>query len=263
MFQASALSSADLPIYSWSEAEVAQLEAYANTLQPVPEADEKFSASTADDGPKLPWNTPIVREIEGMEAKRARFLAELEDWTTAAKAHRGQDAIDRNALKGLDRLHAHRRAELEGLVRYCRERPRADVTIAIFTLIVLLSDNDEYGACYLSIPRMAEVLSRTTDCIRDGIDRLVGSALIGSEERSGGTTLHWPLAHESFGDKPSLHWLVDHYSPTRRLGRPSRKPLRPEAGGILGNPLRRDFRGFSGPFGKPLPLQPENPSTSG
>ena len=36
MFQASALSSADLPIYSWSEAKLAQVEAYANRLPPAP-----------------------------------------------------------------------------------------------------------------------------------------------------------------------------------------------------------------------------------
>ena len=243
----SPLSEADFNNYTWPDNELARFNAYMAGTEPLWQP------------PGAGHNQPPPEVPPGPEAKKARFLAELEDWTTAAKAHREQDAIDRKALKALDRLHAHRRAELEGVVRYCRQHPHADATIATFTLIVLLSDNDEYGACYLSIPRMAELLSRTKDCIRDCIDRLVESALIGSKERSGGTTLHWPLVHESFGDKPSLPWLVDHYSPTRRLGRPNKKPLRPEAEGFSGDPSGETPGGFSRSSENPSGARRETP----
>ena len=218
--------------------------------------NEQLAAALTDDGPKLPWKTPVVRELEGMDAKKARFLAALEDWTTAAKASRDEDAAARKALKGNDRLHAHRRAELEGLARYYREHPRADVAPGLFSLIVLLSDNDEYGACYLSISRMAEVLSRTPDSIRDALRRLAAAGIIGTEERRGDSTLCWPLLHTSFGDKPSLHWLVEHYSPRREIGRPCKNPLPVEGEPISGKPPGVNREGVSE---NPSPSNPKTP----
>jgi hypothetical protein len=261
MLKTSFLSSPDCGDCNWTEDELVRLEAHANGLPPW-EPPPNLGAQSSAASPKLPWKTSVVRELDGMDAKKVWFLAVLEDWTTAAKASRDQDATARKALKGNDRLHAHRRAELEGLARYYREHPRADVAPGLFSLIVLLSDNDEYGACYLSISRMAEVLSRTPDSIRDALRRLVAAGIIGTEERRGDSTLCWPLLHTSFGDKPSLHWLVEYYSPRRELGRPRKNPLPVEGEPISGNPLGVEGEGVSEnpsppPARKPLPLHLE------
>ena len=214
--------------------------------------NEQLTAAFTDDSPKLLWKTPVVQEREGMDAKKARFLAALDDWTTAAKARRDQDAAARKTLKGNDRLHAHRRAELEGLARYHREHPRADVAPGLFSLIVLLSDNDEYGACYLSISTPGGGCSaepRTASGMHFADWPRQGSSAPRSDVAN--STLCWPLLHASFGDKPSLHWLVEYYSPRRELGRPRKNPLSIEGGPISGNPQGVEGEGVS-----------ENPSAS-
>src|SRR5690349_20295642 len=56
------------------------------------------------------------------------FAAEIAAWTQGTKAQRNRGAVPRKELTGLDRLHAHRRALVEGQARYYRAHPRADVS---------------------------------------------------------------------------------------------------------------------------------------
>ena len=182
---------------------------------------------------------------------KAVFLAEAESWIQASEPQRISRAVKRQTLRGLDRLHAHQRALIEGLARYYRANLRADVAPGLFALIVILSDNDEHGACYLQVARIAEVLGRTPDSIREARARLIKAGVIGMEERGGASNLYWPLVPQCFVGDVSVHWLIEHYSPQpKQKGRPE-KPL----------PLE------GGPFSsKPSPVEgepfPEKPSPS-
>ncbi|HET6926874.1 MAG TPA: hypothetical protein VFI48_08485, partial [Hyphomicrobiaceae bacterium] len=103
---------------AWSESDLARVEAFANGLF------------------KLEWHRPQVVELTGEDARKAFHVAEIEDWVRATKAEREQQAIERHDLHGLARMHAHRRALVDGLARYYGAHPRADVAPGLFALIV-------------------------------------------------------------------------------------------------------------------------------
>jgi hypothetical protein len=194
-----------------------------------------------------------IRDNADRGARRARFLSELEEWVEAEKSRRKQVAIPRKGLQGIDRLRAQRNALLEGLAKYYYEHPKADVAPGLYCLIGFLSDNDDYGACYLSVPRMAEVLSRRKDTIRAALGRL--NDMIGCEVRKAKSTLYWPLIPGCLTGDTSMHWILEYYSPIRQTGRPIQNPVILEGEGVSKTPSP------SSP--KPPPTPPRHDLTKG
>ena len=247
MLETSTISSSDFTDYTWPTDELARFRAYMASSEPL------WSSQSAD--------------RNGKEARKAQLQAELTAFAKAMAADRRQLALGRMdratlgrmGLKSIDRLHAYQLGHLEGLARFYARHPGADTAPGLISLICLESDNDDYGACYLSIPRMAEVLSRTTDSIREAIDRLAADGIIRVEERSGGSTLHWPVVHPSFVTKVSLQWVVDVYSPPRTRGRPRKIALRREGEPFSEKPPGAGPEGFSGTSENPSPPRPKTP----
>src|SRR5262249_31220846 len=154
------------------------------------------------------------------------FIAEAKSWIEATKPHRSSIAIGRRELRGIDRLNAYRRAHVEGLARYYRANAQADVAPGLFAVIIELSDNDVYGACFLPVPRLAQLLGSEPNTSRRALRRLVDAGLIGMQERPQSSTLYWPLVPGCFVGHVSVHWLIELYSPpARSRGRPRKAPL--------------------------------------
>jgi hypothetical protein len=172
------------------------------------------------------------------------FNTILTEWSKAEQAKRNQEALDRR-LPEEDRLRVHRLAHLEGLSRYYRTHPLAEVAPGLFSVIVMLSDNED-GACYLSLARIAKLLSRSIDSIRGARRRLVEEGIIGFEVRAedGETNLYWPLAHPSFLEDASPLWVINALAPARKGGRP-RNPLPSTTQGVSENPLPSTTQGVS------------------
>ncbi len=133
------------------------------------------------------------------------------------------------------------------------------MTPGLFALIVVLSDNDEYGACFLLVNRLADLLNREPDNIRKALLRLRADGLIGAEERYRDTKLHWPLIPKCLAGNASIHWLVDYYAPSRK---PGPKPPIVEEGRIELYPIVEEGIVEEGTFGKP-PLVVEETSPRG
>jgi hypothetical protein len=257
----------------WSASEFARYREYMReNWLPPPDIGQSWAATPSGTNGHAAPGVGHNRPPADGDTKKARFIAELVVW--ADKAQRVREAIRREDLaKHPKRPGILRLAHLHGTIRYYRAHPKADVAPGLYSLIVILSDNDEFGACYLSVTRMAKIFGRMPDCIREALGRLADERLIGIKDREGETNLIWPLAHPSFAEAASPHWLVDAFAPpSLPRGRPrkplplveepfSEKPLPLEPEGFSGKPLWLDPEGLKKPLplepGKPLPLQLE------
>jgi len=227
MLKAPPPSSDDAPP-GWSASEFARYKGYMgdNWLPPAHIGQSWAATPSGTDGDAAPGVGHNRPPADVGDTKKTRFIAELTAWTD--KAQRVRDAIRREDLaRHPERAGVLRLAHLHGIARYYRAHATADVSPGLYSLVVLLSDNDQHGACYLSIARMAKIFGRTATTIRVALKRIGDEGLIGIEDRGkeGETKLIWPLAHPSFAEAASPLWLVDVFSPQPRgRGRP-RNPL--------------------------------------
>ena len=150
------------------------------------------------------------------------YLAAIEHW---AETRRVAEALAVEELGELDpgpRLVAFARSGLEAMAHWCRQNPRADVSLALLWAIYLLSDN-EGGVCDMSQERLARFFGRSRKHINDCIEELRKQRLIRVESVTGKTSRLSPIVSRLFAENMQSVWLFDALAPYEHA-RAGRKP---------------------------------------
>ena len=161
------------------------------------------------------------------EDRKAQLVEELTKWAAAAKEARASASMapeDLGQLNSLDRLLVTRYGLLEDQRRYLQENPQADMTLALLTLITVLSDNRN-GFCNLGAKRIGQFFLRHPSRVLEAMTRLEQAGCIGVEAEPGKETRSWPIVNPAVGRRDQITWLVDAHSraPAPR-GRPRKTP---------------------------------------
>ena len=153
---------------------------------------------TADPRTADEWIALITQSMQQLKEQRRKDLLPA-------------DAI--GALDGAGRLIFQRQVAIEGICRLMRERPRADCTVAVYLIVVTYCDNNT-GRTTISMPRLASLLARHEDNIRNAIATLVDVGLIGVEAPPGRPRRYWPISHRALANRMgSITWFLDALAP--------------------------------------------------
>lgn len=95
-------------------------------------------------------------------------------------------------LAAFDRVDVMRKSQFVGMVMFCRSHPLTDATLAVYHLIMLMSDNDSC-ACSLSQRQIAKIFGRTEKTIGEVIGRLCKARLIVATTKVGCATSYSPV----------------------------------------------------------------------
>jgi len=168
---------------------------------------------------QLPQN-PAERE--------AVIAAGIAAWKLKTKQERLRDSFSRAelmALRDIERLLVRDNTIVDSLAVRCAMHPKDDVTNAVAVIMVLLSDNAQYGAAYMSIPRLGKLLSRHPNTIRRALDRLVDEGIFTKEERTGTSTLYVPVSSKTFAATGGFYKIINLHAPApKKGGRPRKSP---------------------------------------
>ena len=131
------------------------------------------------------------------------------------------------------------------------------MTPALCVVLTALSDND-YGAGFISIKRLAEMLGRERRAVTYALARAVGDGLLRVEDRPGDTKMYWPALFADLAEA-KIFDLVDALSskPAER-GRPL-KTRATRVHPISENQRTRDSSQVCGSTAKTRATEPPNP----
>src|SRR5262245_45273561 len=129
MFQASSLSSTDPADYAWPEDELHRFNAYmAGSVLPPPPSDK--------------------------DGRAAYFTAQIKDWLANRKQLSSEYMSPEEIGKAEDRGFLLRRALIDSIAAYYRQRPGAPIAPGVLVLDIVFSDNPE-GCSWVSATRCA------------------------------------------------------------------------------------------------------------
>lgn len=154
---------------------------------------------------------------EQLDLRRAKFEDEISLWTRNRMILPPASREVLSRLAGFDRIAALRHATLDAMFAHYRLNRKCDVAPGIIALVGALSDN-EYGVCYLAVPRMANLFSRSDRRIRSAIRRLERSLVLMIEPQPGRPShLSLRLAPSIAADPTaSIMWSINVHAPRNR-----------------------------------------------
>jgi hypothetical protein len=154
------------------------------------------------------------------EERKHRLQREITLWVGNQRLDQAMKREELAQLEGVQRHLALSKSLIPNVIRLCRREKRADTRMAVLVLITLLSDNNN-GMCVLTIKRMAELLSRSENSVRDSVNSLEGAGLISVNRTVGGLpNSYWPNVPAVVATmNPAMVWFVDALSkkPVRKL----------------------------------------------
>jgi hypothetical protein len=110
-------------------------------------------------------------------SEKNEFSQAIQLWVKDKRVSDALSAKEIGSLAAFDRIDTLRKAELAGMAVFCRNNPRADATLAIYHLIMMMADNDD-GRCRLSQTQIGKIFGRCERAVRDALDRLQDSHLV-------------------------------------------------------------------------------------
>jgi len=158
-------------------------------------------------------------------ARRAELVAAITAWVQATKEARLTKSLSREELGALDRadrLRVLRVSRLEQLIRKTRNNATEDCLEAVIELVTATCDN-ALGASYLSTARIAEVVGRHVNSIRNAIDRGVETGRLRRECRPGASDYVWPVVSAELSGAQAWDFIAA-LSTERKPGRPAKHP---------------------------------------
>lgn len=158
--------------------------------------------------------------------EKALYIQALNQWTASAKIARAIEADEYARLDSLARMLIIRNGLIANMVMLCRKNPRQDSRMAVLAFITFFADNDKF-CCELTIKRIAEILSRKEDNIREAIRKLEEDGAIGIEwTKNGLPKSYWPrVSPRIIESRASITWFADAFSAQARpRGRPKKTP---------------------------------------
>lgn len=154
---------------------------------------------------------------EKLELRRAKFEDEISLWTRNRMIIPPASREVLRRLAGFDRIAALRHAALDAMFAYYRVNRKCDVAPGIISLVGALSDN-ESGVCYLAVPRIADLFSRSERRIRSAIRRLERSLVLMTEPQPGRPSLLSLCLAPSIAADPTapIMWSINVHAPRDR-----------------------------------------------
>jgi hypothetical protein len=166
--------------------------------------------------------------------EKDEYIAAIQRWAGEVRLQKAMECVEIAEISGLNRHIVLSKGLLPNIVHLCR-RTKADARPGLLAIIHLCADNDD-GLCRLSVARMAQLLNRKDNNIRDALDSLEEGGEIGVCRSPSGNS-YWPrMPAELASMNPSVGWFVDALSekpqPAHRprKGRKSSVNLTPSAG---------------------------------
>lgn len=150
---------------------------------------------------------------------------QIKSWRDKPKEERLALAYSREEIRRMpsrERLVVIDNGIVSGLIHLYANNPKMDLAPGVLTMIIMLSDNDDYGAAYISTSSLGELLSRKRNAVARALAKLVDEGLLISEERSHTSTLYHPVLSKEFTSRASIYDIMSVYSPPKvnKGGRP-------------------------------------------
>jgi hypothetical protein len=104
------------------------------------------------------------------------------------------DAMEREAiaqLEGAQRFFALGKSLIPNAIRWAKLNPQMSAALPLLIIITHLADNND-GCCWLTIPRMAQLLERSERSIRSCLLALERDGLLHIERSEGLPSRYWP-----------------------------------------------------------------------
>jgi hypothetical protein len=203
-------------------------------------------------------------DVAEFKAACERAIIEFVHRTKEERLAHAMPPHERGKLDSTGRILVINQGLLDAMASLLRRKPLMDCAPAVFTLIMLYSDN-ENGYATLGIGRIARLFSRAEDSIRNALDVLEACGLIAIGAPPGKAKRYWPVFDPFLATRIGhITWFADALAPVEPAGR----PRKPEAGDATGNvvefptankPPLVSPRGFSDEGENPPGGKPENP----
>src|SRR5262245_16731377 len=189
--------------------------------------------------------TPGIGHNLSPTEKQKQFCEAITLWVGNQRLGEAMRREELGKLEGLQRALALRNGTIVNLILLCRLHPQESCRSAVHALITFMADNNE-GICWLTVRRIAQLLSRARRSIKEAISVLEKDGLLGVKRANGLANSYWPLIPCGMATVgASVTWFADALSdrPVARVTITPDAECRgtPEAGfrGGLGGPLKR------------------------
>ena len=177
------------------------------TFDPSPAETKRSSELT-------PANeAPAAKGTETTAARRVRIGREIGAYMGGAINTPGLTPEQIGAMRSGERHVALLHSITLAAIRRVRETTRADPTEAVALIIACLSDGRD-GACTASVKRIAEVLNRPQQRIKEAIKRLGIAGRVKTKRRRGpggheASAQRWPLILQWVVELNTFVWVLD------------------------------------------------------
>jgi Helix-turn-helix domain len=172
-------------------------------------------------------------DVAEFKAACERAIVEFVQRTKEERLAHGMPPHERGKLDSTGRILVINQGLLDAMASLLRRRPMMDCAPAVYTLLMLYSDN-ENGCATLGIGRIARLFSRSDDSIRNALDVLEACGLIASEAPLGKPKRYWPVFDPLLATRIGhITWFADALAPVEPPGRPRKADVGNATGNVV------------------------------